>query len=132
MPLTCFSTCSASTRPLRVRSGRSIWVTSPVMTTLEPKPMRVRNIFIWFAALVIGRGLILGDIIALGLVALQKYTKFVSLDASVYYVDYVPVEINAPLILLINAATLAICLLVFIGPSYIVSHINPVKTIKYE
>lgn len=92
----------------------------------------VRNIFIWFAALVIGRGLILGDIIALGLVALQKYTKFVSLDASVYYVDYVPVEINAPLILLINAATLAICLLVFIGPSYIVSHINPVKTIKYE
>lgn len=92
----------------------------------------VRNIFIWFAALVIGRGLILGDIIALGLVALQKYTKFVSLDASVYYVDYVPVEINAPLILLINTATLAICLLVFIGPSYIVSHINPVKTIKYE
>lgn len=92
----------------------------------------VRNIFIWFAALVIGRGLILGDIIALGLVALQKHTKFVSLDASVYYVDYVPVEINAPLILLINAATLAICLLVFIGPSYIVSHINPVKTIKYE
>ena len=92
----------------------------------------VRNIFIWFAALVIGRGLILGDFIALGLVALQKYTKFVSLDASVYYVDYVPVEINAPLLLLINAATLAICLLVFIGPSYIVSHINPVKTIKYE
>ena len=64
--------------------------------------------------------------------ALQKYTKFVSLDASVYYVDYVPVEINAPLILLINAAILAICLLVFIGPSNIVSHINPVKTIKYE
>ena len=33
-------------RPLRPLSGRSIWVTSPVTTTLLPTPMRVRNIFI--------------------------------------------------------------------------------------
>ncbi len=36
----------ASTRPDFCCLGRSIWVTSPVMTILEEKPMRVRNIFI--------------------------------------------------------------------------------------
>ena len=38
--------CSASVRPERRFSGRSIWVTSPVMTALDSKPRRVRNIFI--------------------------------------------------------------------------------------
>lgn len=45
-PSTSRSTFMASFRPLTLSVGRSIWVTSPVMTTLEPKPMRVRNIFI--------------------------------------------------------------------------------------
>src|SRR5690606_22333702 len=33
-------------RPLRCPPGRSTWVMSPVTTTLEPNPSRVRNIFI--------------------------------------------------------------------------------------
>ena len=33
-------------RPDVVPLGRSVWVTSPVTTILEPKPSRVRNIFI--------------------------------------------------------------------------------------
>src|SRR5262249_36844162 len=33
-------------RPEACCGGRSIWVTSPVTTTLEPKPSRVRNICI--------------------------------------------------------------------------------------
>ena len=41
------STSRTASRPERPRpSGRSIWVTSPVTTTFEPKPRRVRNIFI--------------------------------------------------------------------------------------
>ena len=36
----------ASFKPEIFSPGRSIWVTSPVITILEPKPRRVRNIFI--------------------------------------------------------------------------------------
>ena len=45
-PSTSRSTFMASFRPLTLSLGRSIWVISPVMTTLEPKPIRVKNIFI--------------------------------------------------------------------------------------
>lgn len=103
-----------------------------ILKALGCRNRSVRRIFLWYAALVIGKGLLWGDIIGLGIVALQMCTGLVSLDASVYYVDYVPVEINLPLILLINAATMAICIFTFIGPSFIASHIKPVKSMKYE
>ena len=92
----------------------------------------IRNTFIWFATFLIGKGIMIGDIIGLGLVLLQKYTRFVSLDATVYYVDYVPVEIDFLAILLINIITLVICILVFVGPSFLISHITPAKSMKYE
>lgn len=92
----------------------------------------VRHTFMWFATFIVGRGILIGDIIGIGIVLLQSMTRIVKLDASVYYVDYVPVELNIPLIVAINIATLVICLLAFVGPSFIVSHITPAKSMKYE
>lgn len=103
-----------------------------VLKALGCRNSSVRHVFMWFAAFIIGRGLLIGDVIGIGIVILQTATKFVGLDASVYYVDYVPVEINLPIILLINITTLLICLLVFVGPSYLISFINPAKSMKYE
>ena len=45
---------SASIRPLALGRGRSICVVSPEMTIFEPRPMRVRNIFIWAIGRVLG------------------------------------------------------------------------------
>lgn len=103
-----------------------------ILKALGCRNKTIRHAFTWFAAFIIGRGLIIGDAIGLGLVLLQQFTGLVKLDASVYYVNFVPVEINIPVILLINLSTLLVCLVVFIGPSYIVSHINPSKSIKFE
>lgn len=102
------------------------------LKALGCKNKTIRHTFIWYATFLISKGLLIGDAIGLGIIILQQFTKFAKLDASVYYVDYVPVEINIPVILLINAATLIICLLVFIGPSFLVSHITPAKSMKYE
>src|SRR3972149_1715186 len=46
MPSMSRSIFCASTSPEGLAKGRSIWVMSPVMTALLPKPKRVRNIFI--------------------------------------------------------------------------------------
>ena len=85
-----------------------------------------------FAAFIIGRGLLWGNVIGIGLVVLQQQTDLVALDPSSYYVSTVPVELNVPIILALNVATLAISLFVLIAPSYLVSHIRPVKAIHFE
>ena len=81
---------------------------------------------------IIGQGLLWGNIIGIGLVVLQIQTGLISLDPATYYVNTAPMEINIPLILLINTATLLISITVLIGPSYLISHIHPAKSMRYE
>jgi len=103
-----------------------------ILKSLGCNNKTIRHTFMWFAVFIIGRGLIIGDIIGIGIVILQHFTQVVKLDASFYYVDHIPVELHLPIILLINISTLIICLMAFIGPSFIVSHIMPSKSMKYE
>lgn len=103
-----------------------------VLKAMGARNKTIRQTFLWFAAFIIGRGLLWGNVLGLGLLLLQKYTSMIKLDPSTYYVSTVPVEINIPLIVLINIATMIICVLVLIAPSYLISHIHPVKAIRYE
>ena len=103
-----------------------------IMKAMGTKNAQIRHIFLWFATFIIGKGLLWGNIIGLGLVFLQKYTGLVTLDPKTYYVSTVPIELNVPLIIALNIATLLICVFVLIAPSYLISHIHPAKTMHYE
>ena len=92
----------------------------------------IRKTFLWFSFFILVRGLLLGNILGIGLVFLQTTTGIVSLDPSTYYVKTAPMELNIILILLINIATLLISMLVLIAPSYMIAHIHPAKSIRYE
>lgn len=103
-----------------------------ILKALGAKNKMIRHTFLWFSAFVIGKGLIIGNIIGLGLMAMQKYFGLVKLDPATYYVSTAPVEINMPLILLINIATLVVSVLVLIAPSYLIARIQPAKSMRYE
>lgn len=103
-----------------------------LMKALGAQNPMVRHTFMWFAAFIIGRGLLWGNMIALALVALQYFTGIVKLDPATYYVSSVPVEVNVLFVVLLNIGTLLISLLVLIGPSFLISHIHPAKTMTYE
>lgn len=103
-----------------------------VLKALGAKNKTIRKTFLWFAVFIIGKGLIIGNIIGIGLVLLQKMTGVITLDPATYYVKTVPVEINIPLIIALNALTLIICVIVLIAPSYLISHIHPAKSMRYE
>ncbi len=102
------------------------------LKALGARNSTVRHTFLWFAAFIIGRGLLFGNIIGIGIVLLQEYTGVVSLDPTSYYVSTAPMELNVPFIVLLNVATLLISLFVLIAPSYLISHIHPAKSMRYE
>ncbi|MBQ5982426.1 MAG: ABC transporter permease [Prevotella sp.] len=103
-----------------------------VLKAMGARNKTIRRTFLWFAIFIIGRGLLWGNILGIGLLLIQKYTSLVKLDPATYYVSTVPIEFNIPFIILINIATMLICVLVLIAPSYLISHIHPVKAIRYE
>lgn len=92
----------------------------------------IRHTFLWFAVFVIGRGILFGDIFSMLLIVLQKTTGIISLDPATYYVSEAPMEINIPAFVVLNAVTLIVSILILIAPSYLISHIHPAKSMRYE
>ncbi len=102
------------------------------MKALGATNTTIRHTFLWFAVFILGKGLLIGDIIGIGLIILQKYSGIIKLDATTYYVSTVPVVINIPLILILNAATLIISVFILVAPSYLISRIHPSRSMRYE
>ena len=103
-----------------------------ILKALGMRNKMVRHTFLWFAVFIIGRGLLWGNLIGLFIVLVQQYTGLIHLDPTSYYVDTAPMELNIPVILLLNVATLVICLFVLIAPSFLISHIHPARSMRYE
>ena len=103
-----------------------------ILKALGARNATVRHTFLWFAVFIIGRGLLIGNILGLGIVTLQHYTGLIKLNPATYYVDTVPTEIDWLYVALLNIATLIISTIVMIGPSYLVSHIHPARSMRYE
>ena len=103
-----------------------------LLKALGARNSAIRHTFLWFAAFIIGRGMLWGNILGIGIVLIQKYTGIITLDAQTYYVSEAPMQVNIPLIILLNIATLFISVFVLIAPSFLVSHIHPARSMHYE
>ncbi|MDR3262679.1 MAG: ABC transporter permease [Tannerella sp.] len=103
-----------------------------ILKALGESNISIRKIFLYISAFLIVRGLLWGNIIALAICFIQNYTGILKLNPETYYISVVPVDLNILAILLINAGTLAVTLLMLVGPSYLVAKISPAKTIRFE
>ena len=103
-----------------------------VLKALGANNRFVRSIFIAEAAMLIGKGVFWGNVLGLGLCAVQYFTHLLPLEAATYYVNYVPVAFPWGWWLLLNIGTIAISLLVMLAPSAIVTRISPARVMHFE
>src|SRR5690606_28693114 len=103
-----------------------------ILKVLGTTNWSIRKIFLYNAAYLITVGILLGNIIGLGILLAQKHFGFVKLDPSTYYVTEAPVYIDPLHIILLNVGVLILCLLMLMLPSYIITRISPAKSIKFE
>lgn len=104
-----------------------------ILKAMGMKTKQVLNLFLFIAGRIIARGLIIGNIVSIALCWAQKAFHFFKLDPATYYVSYVPIEFNIPMIIAINVGILVLCILVLAIPSwYIAKHISPVKAIRFD
>ena len=103
-----------------------------VLKALGATDFTIRKTFLWFAVFLIGKGMLWGNAVGLAFCILQSQFGLFKLDPETYYVDTVPVSFNIPLFLLINIGTLLTTVLMLIGPSYLITKINPASSIRYE
>lgn len=103
-----------------------------ILKSLGSTDWSVRKIFLYHSFFLIGKGMLWGNIIGLSLCAIQYYTGIIPLDPEAYYVSTVPVSFNWLYLLLLNVGTLVASILMMIGPSYLITKIDPAKIIRYE
>ena len=103
-----------------------------ILKSLGANNWSIRKMFLYNAAYLIGRGLLFGNVIGIGLLLLQSYFGIIRLNPESYYVNVAPVDINLFYILLLNIGTVTICLLVLLIPSFIITKITPSKSIRFE
>ncbi|HEY1024390.1 MAG TPA: FtsX-like permease family protein [Sphingobacteriaceae bacterium] len=103
-----------------------------ILKALGSSNWNIRKVFLYNASYLIGYGLLLGNVLGVGLAIFQQQTRFFKLDQASYYIKFVPVELDVTEIVLLNAGTLLICVLVLILPSMLVTRIAPVRAISFK
>lgn len=95
-----------------------------ILKALGASNRLIRRVFVWLTIRVAVTGLIIGNAVMLTVLFLQKAYHFIPLNPDGYYIDFVPVELNAAHILILNAAIIAITYLMLILPSRFVGSIK--------
>ena len=103
-----------------------------VMKAMGATNSQLRSVFLYLSAMIVMRGLFMGNVIALALLFIQKLTGIVALDPESYYLARVPVYFPVWGIVLVNVITLVVCVLVLIVPTHVVSRIQPARSIRFE
>jgi lipoprotein-releasing system permease protein len=103
-----------------------------ILKALGSPNVSIRKIFMYQSGFLILRGLFWGNIIGIGICLLQKYTGILELDQSSYFLNTVPVNLNALHVIVLNLGTALAIIGMLIIPSMIISRISPARAIRFE
>lgn len=103
-----------------------------ILKAMGARNWSIRKVFLYFSVMLVGKALILGNILGIGICLLQQYTHFIKLDPASYYLEYVPIHLTILHVVLLNAGTIVATLLMLILPSYFITKVSPEKTIRFE
>jgi len=103
-----------------------------IMKSIGARDQSIRYVFIWFALYITVGGIILGNVLGLGLAWLEDRYHFIKLNEADYYLSYAPVKVLPWHLLAVNMGAFVIIGICLLAPSLLVSKINPIKTIHYR
>ncbi len=93
---------------------------------------QIREMFFFRGMAITLKGLVIGNVVALGFCALQYYFRIIPLDPENYYMDRVPIAWSTSVMVLLNVATLLASLLAVLVPTYMIARIKPMVAIRFD
>jgi lipoprotein-releasing system permease protein len=92
----------------------------------------IRSIFIYNGVSLITKGLVLGNIVGLGLCFVQYQFKLIKLNPHDYYMSFVPIAWHWEIVVILNLLTFFVVTLVLLLPTMVIAQINPIKAIRFD
>jgi lipoprotein-releasing system permease protein len=92
----------------------------------------ISRMFLVNGAIIMGLGILIGNILGIGLCLAQQHFGFITLPPESYYVTSAPVDLNYTTIFVINLLVFVFCEALLFIPSLLVSRISPIKAIRFS
>lgn len=92
----------------------------------------VSRVFLLRAGALVGKGMLWGNILGIGLCLIQKYTRIIKLDPVNYFVSAVPIRLSFGEILLLNLVAAFLIMAIISLSSRFISRISPDRTMRVE
>lgn len=103
-----------------------------ILRALGTSRRTVKHIFVFVTLRLVGIGMLIGNILSVGIIALQRATHVMRLDPDMYYLDFVPLEFNWTTLMILNIGTAAAAWLILILPARLAARIDPASAMRYE
>ena len=103
-----------------------------ILKALGATDNQIRRMFFFRGLSLTVRGMLIGNLVAVGFCAIQYYFHVIPLDPENYYMDRVPISWDPKMLIILNVATFAASLLAVLIPTYLISRIKPVVAIKFD
>lgn len=103
-----------------------------ILKALGSRNAQIRRIFIWNGLRIIGRGMLIGNLVGFSFGWIQEKTQLIQLDPENYYMAFVPIYWNWPVFIGLNMLVLLISTAVLFIPAVIISNVNPIKSIRFD
>ena len=92
----------------------------------------IRSVFIYNGVNLILKGLLLGNLLGLGLCFIQDRFKLIELNPRDYYMSFVPISWHWEIVIVLNIITLGLVTLILLLPTMAISRITPIKAIRFD
>ena len=103
-----------------------------VLKALGASDANIRRVFFYVSVYLVAGGIILGNILGIGIASIQYYFHIIQLPRDTYYISYAPISFSLFKIIMLNIGTMFLCVIVLLIPAMIVSRIQPIKAIRFE
>ena len=90
----------------------------------------IAKIFLSSSAVLTGKGMLLGNVLAIVFCIIQKTTHVLKLDPENYYVSFVPVNLDMGLVLTADIVSFAVIMLLLLIPCLFISKVDPADTVR--
>ena len=103
-----------------------------ILKALGENNVSIRKIFLYISFFLIGKGMLWGNVVGIAICLIQSHFRIIKLDPSIYYLDAVPIDLSIVSLILLNIGTLCASMLMMLGPSYLITKLDPAKSIRFE
>ncbi|OJJ14378.1 ABC transporter permease [marine bacterium AO1-C] len=103
-----------------------------ILKAIGASNFQIKSIFLVRGIRLVLRGMIIGNLVGLGICALQYYFKIIPLDPENYYMNTVPIDWNWPTIVKLNLIIFFLILFILLIPATFIGRIRPIKAIRFD